>query len=81
MQLTEAAKEKAAKAKAYIEKKYKKLGEEEVERKQGNACVHNYYIAWDKLSEKMMRLNLSEAEQELIKQDILHKEAELNRKM
>ena len=30
---------------------------------------------------KMEKLNLSEAEQELIKQDILHKEAELNRKM
>jgi hypothetical protein len=29
----------------------------------------------------MVMLNLSEAEQELIKQDILHKEAELNRKM
>ena len=29
----------------------------------------------------MEKLNLSEAEQELIKQDILHKEAELNRKM
>jgi hypothetical protein len=29
----------------------------------------------------MAKLNLSEAEQELIKQDILHKEAELNRKM
>jgi len=33
------------------------------------------------LSKKMAKLNLSDAEQELIKQDILHKEAELNRKM
>lgn len=33
------------------------------------------------LVSKMEKLNLSEAEQELIKQDILHKEAELNRKM
>ncbi len=40
-----------------------------------------YCIAWEKLTEKMVLLNLSEAEQELIKQDILHKEAELNRKM
>lgn len=38
-------------------------------------------IAWDKLTQKMIMLNLSSAEQELIKQDILHKEAELNRKM
>jgi len=30
---------------------------------------------------KMNKLNLSEVEQDLIKQDILHKEAELNRKM
>ena len=29
----------------------------------------------------MSKLKLSEAEQDLIKQDILHKEAELNRKM
>ena len=33
------------------------------------------------LQKKMQKLNLSDAEQELIKQDILHKEAELNRKM
>ena len=39
------------------------------------------HIAWDMLQKKMDKLNLSEAEQELIKQDILHKEAELNRKM
>ena len=39
------------------------------------------FIAWDMLGRKMQKLNLSEAEQELIKQDILHKEAELNRKM
>ena len=33
------------------------------------------------LQKKMQKLKLSEAEQELIKSDILHKEAELNRKM
>ena len=33
------------------------------------------------LESKMMHLNLSEQEKELIKQDIMHKEAELNRKM
>lgn len=38
-------------------------------------------IAWEMLVKKMEKLNLSESEQELIKQDILHKEAELNRKM
>lgn len=38
-------------------------------------------IAWEMLVKKMEKMNLSEAEQELIKQDIRHKEAELNRKM
>jgi hypothetical protein len=33
------------------------------------------------LENKMVRLNLSETERELIKQDIMHKEAELNRRM
>ena len=37
--------------------------------------------AWDILQKKMSKLGLSEAEQEFLKQDILHKEAEINRKM
>lgn len=70
------------KAKAYIENKYKKLSDEERERREGNRLLNILNsIAWEKLTQKMVMLNLSEAEQELIKQDILHKEAELNRKM
>jgi len=69
------------KAKAYIENKYKKLSDEERERREGNQLLILNYLAWEKLTQKMIMLNLSEAEQELIKQDILHKEAELNRKM
>lgn len=69
--ITQAAKDRAENAKAYIERKYAKLKDEEKERKE----------AWEMLVKKMEKLNLSEAEQELIKQDILHKEAELNRKM
>lgn len=69
------------KAKAYIENKYKKLSDEERERREGNRLLILNYLAWEKLTQKMVMLNLSEAEQELIKQDILHKEAELNRKM
>lgn len=69
--LTEAAKEKAQKAKAYIESKYKKMGDEDRERQE----------AWGKLINQMNLLNLSEAEQEMIKQDIRHKEAEINRRM
>jgi hypothetical protein len=36
-------------------------------------------LAWEKLFKKMDKLNLSVAEKELIKQEILHKEAELHR--
>lgn len=64
-------KDRAENAKAYIEGKYQKLKKDESNRK----------LAFDILQTKMQKLNLSGAEQELIKQDILHKEAELNRKM
>ena len=69
--VTKTMKERAENAKAYIESKYSKLKTDEQERKE----------AWDMLESKMMHLNLSEQEKELIKQDIMHKEAELNRKM
>ena len=64
-------KERAENAKAFIESRYNKLKNDEKERKE----------AWDMLENKMMRLNLSEQERELIKADIMHKEAELNRRM
>lgn len=80
-QITQVTKEKAESAKAYIEKKYQKLKHEEKERKEGKTLAFDDLVAWDMLSKKMQKLNLSESEQELIKQDILHKEAELNRKM
>ena len=51
-----------------------------VKEKKVIICKNNL-VAWDKLTEKMNMLNLSEAEQELIKQDILHKEAEINRRL
>ena len=62
--LTEAAKEKAQKAKAYIESKYRKLDNEERERKEGMLlnCSNHMFLAWDKLTEKMQMLNLSESE-------------------
>ena len=50
-------KERAENAKAYIESKYSKLKNDEKERKE----------AWDMLESKMMHLNLSETEKELIK--------------
>jgi hypothetical protein len=69
--ITKQMKEKAENAKAYIEGRYSRLKHNERERKE----------AWDMLESKMQHLNLSETEKELIKQDIMHKEAELNRKM
>lgn len=57
-------------AKNYIETKYNKKRCDENERKD----------AWGMLEQKMENLNLSEREKELIKQDIMHKEAELNRR-
>ena len=57
------------------------MKDDEKEKKEGR-CAHSITsIAWEMLVKKMEKLNLSEAEQELIKQDILHKEAEPNRKM
>ena len=55
--------------KAYIESKYSRMRNEEIEKKE----------AWDKLMLKMDQLNLSAQEKELIKQEIQHKEAELYR--
>ena len=56
-----------------------------MKRKRGKKVSYLYclikFIAWEMLVKKMEKMNLSEAEQELIKQDIRHKEAELNRKM
>lgn len=63
-------KERADIAKSYIESKYNKRRTDESERKD----------AWDMLEQKMANLMLSERERDLIKQDILHKEAELNRR-
>lgn len=63
-------KERAEIAKQYIEGKYNKRRTDESERRD----------AWDMLEQKMNNLMLSEKEKDLIKQDILHKEAELNRR-
>ena len=63
-------KEWAEIAKNYIENKYSKKRCEENERRD----------AWEMLEQKMSTLSLTEKEKELIKKDILHKEAELNRR-
>ena len=59
-------KDKAQAAKAYIEGKYSKRKKQDSERVED----------WDLLSQKMRELNLNSHEQSLIKQEILHREAE-----
>ena len=56
-------------AKSYIEKKYSLKKEKEEEKKKD----------WDFFNKKMEELNLSTKEKELIKKDVLHKEAEFLR--
>jgi serine/threonine kinase 38 len=53
-------------AKSYIEKKYSLKKEKEEEKKKD----------WDFFNKKMEELNLSTKEKDLIKKDVLHKEAE-----
>ena len=72
-------KEKAEGAKAYIERKYAKLKNEEKEKKEGKKSLIWISSAWDKLLKQMDKMNLSPTEKELIKQEIQHKEAELFR--
>lgn len=62
--------EKADAAKAYIERKYSLMKRSEAERKDN----------WEELDRKMDEMQLSCTEQSLIKQEILHKEAEQLRK-
>eukprot|EP00357_Protocruzia_adherens_P002801 CAMPEP_0115036664 /NCGR_PEP_ID=MMETSP0216-20121206/42261_1 /TAXON_ID=223996 /ORGANISM="Protocruzia adherens, Strain Boccale" /LENGTH=540 /DNA_ID=CAMNT_0002416543 /DNA_START=89 /DNA_END=1711 /DNA_ORIENTATION=+ len=65
-QVSQQTRERVEACKGFIEKKYAKLKFEEQERKQG----------WEELQRKMESLNLSQVEQDMIKQDIMHKEAE-----
>ena len=68
-QVSNSSRERAEAAKAYIEHKYSKLKREESEKKE----------CWDELGRKMLELNLSQTEQNMIRQNILHSEAELMR--
>lgn len=83
--ISQATKDRANACKAYIERtqpasqhtlthnslgKYSKLKTEEQEKKDG----------WEQLHKKMDDMNMSSAEQELIKRDIIHKESDRYRK-
>jgi serine/threonine kinase 38 len=66
VQISQSTKEKADAAKAYIERKYSKLKQEEEEKREN----------WELLQKKMDSVGLTVTEQELIKRDIMHKESE-----
>jgi len=66
---SQATKEKADSIKVYIEGKYSKLLQEEKAKKE----------AWERLRLEMNKAGFSPAEQEMIKKEILHREAMINR--
>ena len=66
LSISASTRERAEAAKAYIQGKYFKLKRQDSAKKEG----------WDELNHKMTSMNLSEVEKQLIKQDILHKDAE-----
>ena len=70
LSISSKTRERAERVKEYIENKYARLKAEEKERKEG----------WSLLKKKMDYLNLTPHEKELIKQDVLHKEAEIHRR-
>jgi serine/threonine kinase 38 len=59
--------EKAEGAKAYIERKYAKLKNEEKEKKEGKIEMDSIVLAWDKLLKQMDKMQLTAEEKELIK--------------
>ena len=69
-EISQQLKEKAEFIKKYIECKYKKLKQEESIKTE----------AWERVKIEMAKLGLAKEEQELITKEILHREAELNRK-
>ncbi len=77
--MSQSTKEKAESIKAYIEGKYSKMSQEEKEKKEGTVPARSLPVAWERLKTEMAKANLSPAEQELIKKEILHREAVINR--
>ena len=76
MIISQSTKEKAESIKAYIQGRYKKLNRDEKEKKEGKVIEQ---LAWKKIKIKMAEANLSKAEQELVKKEILHREAIISR--
>jgi serine/threonine kinase 38 len=65
-QISPSTRTKAEAAKAYIEQKYMRLKEDDIKKR----------AEWEELGRRMESMSLSTTEQGLIKQEILHKEAE-----
>lgn len=68
--ISASTRERAEAAKAYIQGKYFKLKRQDSEKRE----------SWDELNKKMTVMNLSDIERQMIKQEILHKDAEQMRK-
>ena len=64
--ISASTRERAEAAKAYIQGKYFKLKRQDSEKKE----------SWDELNHKMSSMNLSDPEKQMIRQEILHKDAE-----
>ncbi|CAD8088532.1 unnamed protein product [Paramecium primaurelia] len=69
LKLSQSTKERVEAAKQYIEKKYQKLLYEQKEKRD----------KWEQLIQKLTNLNYTQVEQQVIKQDLFHKEAEILR--
>ncbi|CAD8094960.1 unnamed protein product [Paramecium sonneborni] len=69
LKVSQSTKERVEAAKQYIEKKYQKLLYEQKEKRE----------KWEQLIQKLTNLNYTPIEQQVIKQDLLHKEAEILR--
>ncbi len=67
--ISQTTKEKADSIKLYIENKYSKMLQEEKAKKD----------AWERLKMEMNGVGLSPAEQEMIKKEVLHREAMIHR--
>lgn len=74
--VSQATKDKAESIKGYIKSKYDRMTQEERQKREGSALLT---VAWEKLKDKMQKAQLTPTEQELIKREILHREALINR--
>lgn len=68
--ISNTTRERAESAKAFIEQKYSRIKQEDQKKR----------LEWEQINRRMDDMNLSMTEQELIKQEIFHQEANLMRR-